>query len=115
MACCAPSGFCVALVSLLVIAAFGGRADAQAILDVSALPTTSQKARTGYEAFLTRHVPRAYALSPNGEWGYSSQQNLSDTKDAAITRALETCNKNVKPDSPVGSTLSILTSSGTER
>jgi hypothetical protein len=85
----------------LSIPASIGRADAQAILDVSALPTTSAKVHAGYKQFLIRHLPRAFALSADGSsWSFSSQTNLSDTREATNARALEACAKAAKPDQP---------------
>ncbi len=86
---------------LLAVHGLPTESAAQAILDVAALPTKSERAKAGYQAFLIRHTPRAFAMTADGGvWGYSSQQNLSDTREAAIARALEGCNKNAKPGQP---------------
>lgn len=74
---------------------------AQAILDVAALPTKSERAKAGYQAFLIRHTPRAFAMTADGAaWAFSSKLNPSDTREGAIARALETCAKNAKADQP---------------
>lgn len=87
--------------AVLALAGLPMEVGAQAILDLSALPTQSERVKAGYQAFLIRHTPRAFAMAADGSaWAYSSQANLSDTREAASARALEGCAKNAKPDQP---------------
>lgn len=101
MPCSRPRVLKLAVFLALALAGLPAESGAQAILDVSALPTKSEKTRASYQAFLIRHTPRAFAMaSDGGAWGYSSLTSLSDTREAASARALEACAKNAKPDQP---------------
>lgn len=66
-----------------------------AIDDVDAVPYLSQNGREGYGRFLERPTPRAFALAPNGAWGYADGFRPSDTSlpTDPIERALRVCAK----------------------
>jgi len=55
--------------------------------DVNAVPYLLEKGRVEYGLYLTRKSPRAFAISSNGSFGWSS--GYSDASD----RALDNCNK----------------------
>ncbi len=57
--------------------------------DVMKLPLTAHSAREKYAAFLKMDLPRAFAIGPRGEFGYSSAAN-------ATTRALALCRQYAK-------------------
>jgi uncharacterized caspase-like protein len=57
------------------------------VQDVSAVPYLKDKGRKGYEEFLTQPLPRAFALAPNGAWGWA--QGGHDPEK----RALDNCNR----------------------
>ena len=54
--------------------------------EVQKVPVKTQEARDKYERFLQLDVPRAYAISPQGEFGYYSAPD-------AVERALSICRK----------------------
>ena len=55
--------------------------------DVSKLPHVRETGRTGYQTYLTKSTPRAFAIAPNGAWGWA------DAGDDPLRRALDTCNR----------------------
>ncbi|MDI4632830.1 hypothetical protein J7U46_07200 [Pelomonas sp. V22] len=57
-----------------------------ALDDESALPIPGPKLREGYEKFLAAKLPRAFAISSVGRWGYA-------TGDDAVSRALAFCQR----------------------
>lgn len=57
---------------------------------VEAVPYLKEKGRGGYAVFLTRDFARAFAIAPNGAWGWASGG------DDPLKRALANCNKNGK-------------------
>lgn len=58
------------------------------LADVNALPYLREKGRDGYATFLEKSVPRAFALSASGAWGWA------EDGDDPGTRALANCQKN---------------------
>jgi hypothetical protein len=58
--------------------------------DVEAIPYLRAGGRDGYRAFLTKSLPRAFALSPTGAWGWA------EMGDDPLERALANCNRNSK-------------------
>jgi len=66
------------------------RTDFARIDDVDAIPHVRDTGREGYRKFLEKPVPRAFAISPTGAWGYAV-----DGDDPAL-RALANCQKNSK-------------------
>jgi hypothetical protein len=66
------------------------RTEFAALDKVDAVPYLKDKGREGYAAFLTRNIPRAFAIAPNGAWGFASGG------DDPLKRALDNCNKNAK-------------------
>jgi serine protease Do len=66
-----------------------------AIDDLDAVPYLSANGRLGYGRFLERPTPRAFALAPNGAWGYADGFKPSDATlpTDPIERALRVCAK----------------------
>ena len=64
--------------------------------DSSVLPAIKDTGRRGYETFLTKPVPRAFALGPKGEWSWANGSTEENT-DPNI-RALNGCAKFAKQD-----------------
>lgn len=60
------------------------------LTDVSKIPYVSDKGRDGFQTFLTKQQPRAFAISPTGAWGWA------EMGDDPLQRALENCNKHSK-------------------
>lgn len=56
------------------------------VADESALPRHAPKLREGYQKFLAAKLPRAFAFSSAGRWGYA-------TGDDAVSRALALCQR----------------------
>lgn len=60
-----------------------------ALLDDEArLPHVRDTGRAGYKTYLGRLAPRAFAIAPNGSWGWA------DGGDDPVQRALSSCNRN---------------------
>ncbi|HVK95367.1 MAG TPA: CocE/NonD family hydrolase [Noviherbaspirillum sp.] len=59
-----------------------------AIDDVEALPYLRGKAREQYRTFLGKSLPRAFAVSPSGAWGWAEEG------DDPVMQALAGCQKN---------------------
>lgn len=55
-----------------------------AIDDISKIPFVGDGGRKGYQGFLDRDLPRAFAISPKGDWAYRGGEN-------AISEALKAC------------------------
>ena len=58
------------------------------ILNADAAPFLSQAGRRDYVRFVQQATPRAFALSPDGSWGWAA---ALDTPDATEARAIEIC------------------------
>ncbi len=61
-----------------------------AIEDAQALPFVRDAGRKGYRAFLDKGVPRAFAISPTGAWGWAAEG------DDPAARAVANCQRNSK-------------------
>ena len=61
-----------------------------AIDDVMKVPFLKETGREGYRAFLTKGLPRAFALSPTGHWGWANEG------DDPTARAIANCQKHSK-------------------
>lgn len=66
------------------------RTDFAALDDDARLPHVKDAARTGYRNYLTRGMPRAFAIAPNGAWGWA------EGGDDPLRRALDFCNRTGK-------------------
>lgn len=66
------------------------RTDFAAVDDEAKLPHVRDTGRAGYKTYLTKMLPRAFALAPNGSWGWGEQG------DDPPKRALDNCNRNGK-------------------
>ena len=55
--------------------------------DESKIPYLKDTGRAGYKTYLTKSIPRAFAIAPNGAWGYA------EGGDDPLQRALANCNK----------------------
>lgn len=63
-------------------------AEPAAVLDTAAVPHLAAEGRADYARFLEQATPRAFALSPNGAWGWAAAQVDIATTEA---RALALC------------------------
>lgn len=61
-----------------------------AVQDLNKVPHLRQTGRDGYRTFLEKTSPRAFALAPNGAWGWANGG------DDPLQRALDNCNRNGK-------------------
>jgi len=66
------------------------KTDFAALNDETKLPNVRDLGRDGYKLFLTKQMPRAFALSPSGAWAWA---NMGDDP---LKRALDTCNRHDK-------------------
>lgn len=57
---------------------------------IDQVPYLKDSGREGYRVFLTKQMPRAFALAPNGAWGWT------EMGDAPLQRALANCQKHAK-------------------
>lgn len=64
--------------------------DFAALADVDQVPYLKTSGREGYQAFLSKQIPRAFAISASGAWGWA---NMGDDP---LERALANCNKYAK-------------------
>ncbi|HEU4850984.1 MAG TPA: CocE/NonD family hydrolase [Telluria sp.] len=55
------------------------------VQDVTAVPYLSAGGRAAYEAYLSKHQPRAFAISPSGAWSWAEEGEDPES------RALATC------------------------
>ncbi len=70
-------------------ARFGER-DPYALLDIAGVPHLRAAGRADYARFLEQATPRAFALSPEGSWGWAA---ALDTPEATEARALAICGR----------------------
>lgn len=56
--------------------------------DPSKLPFVKDSGRAGYVSYLTKTIPRAFAIAPSGAWGWA------EGGDDPLKRATENCNRN---------------------
>lgn len=77
------------VIALGVVMTLPARADLPPLLDPSGLPHLGAEGRADYERFLLQPTPRAFALSPDGAWGWAAA--ISDDPAATEARALENC------------------------
>lgn len=63
------------------------RTDFAALEDEARIPYLRDSGRAGYRNYLTRLVPRAFAIAPNGAWGWG------EGGDDPLRRALFNCNR----------------------
>jgi hypothetical protein len=73
---------------LTTLPIWSGRAADLPILDVGAVPNLKPDGRSSYADFLLMNLPRAFALSPNGWYGWSGGGGTSDEVRA---KALKSC------------------------
>lgn len=64
--------------------------DYASIGDEARLPHVRDTGRTGYKVFLDKEFPRAFAIAPNGSWGWATGG------DDPLRRALNNCNRTGK-------------------
>ena len=55
--------------------------------DETSLPHIKETGRAGYKIYLTKPIPRAFAVSPSGAWGWA------DGGDDPLRRAVDNCNR----------------------
>jgi len=63
------------------------RTDHAPVEDVMRVPHVRDSGRGGYQAFLAKPMPRAFAIAPNGAWGWA------EGGDDPLQRALNNCNR----------------------
>ena len=63
------------------------KTDFAVITDAPPLAFLNENAKNGYKTFLTREVPRAFAVAPTGAWG------MANSGDDPMRRALDNCSK----------------------
>ena len=63
------------------------RSDYAAIDNIDAVPHLRQNGREAYRTFLTKSLPRAFAVGSNGAWSWAEEG------DDPATRALESCQR----------------------
>ncbi len=63
------------------------KTDFAALDDETKLPYVRDTGRNGYKNFLTKQMPRAFAIAPSGAWGWA------EMGDDPLKRALDNCNK----------------------
>ncbi len=68
------------------------RTDFAALGDVAQVPHMRDTGRDGYKLYLTKQLPRAFALAPNGAWGFG------EGGDDPLRRALANCNRHGNGD-----------------
>ena len=66
------------------------KSDFAALQDATKLPHVKDTGRAGYAVYLTKPLPRAFAISPSGAWGWG------DGGDDPLRRAIDSCNRNSK-------------------
>ena len=75
---------------VVALTAMPPKTDFAPMEDESKLPFLRDTGRTGYKSYLTKEIPRAFAIAPNGGWGWANGG------DDPLQRALANCNKNSK-------------------
>lgn len=63
------------------------RTDYAPLDEVMRVPYLRNNGRGGYQAFLAKPTPRAFAIAPNGAWGWA------EGGDDPLQRALDNCNR----------------------
>jgi dienelactone hydrolase len=63
------------------------RSDFAALDDAAKLPHVKDTGRAGYANYLTKILPRAFAIAPSGAWGWA------EGGDDPLRRALDSCNR----------------------
>jgi dienelactone hydrolase len=63
------------------------KTDFAAITEEPKLPFLSASGKAGYKLFLSKEVPRAFAIGPTGGWGWA------EGGDDPLKRALDNCNR----------------------
>ncbi len=61
--------------------------------NAAAVPCKSDACRDGYQTFLTKRTPRAFAMNGNGSWAWAFDG------DDPLKRALDSCHRNTKDNS----------------
>ena len=81
---------CQAILLLATLVGAAEGAEAPAVLDAGRVPHLSTEGRSDYRRFLLQPVPRAFALSADGSWGWAAAIGNSAETDA---RAIENCTR----------------------
>lgn len=63
------------------------KTDYAPVEDETKLPFVRDTGRAGYKVYLSKHMPRAFAIAPNGAWGWA------DGGDDPLRRSLVNCNR----------------------
>lgn len=69
--------------------------DFAAIIDVDAVPYLDERGRQGYREWLTKKLPRAFVIAPDGTWKatWGTPATLGNESPDAMQRALSRCEK----------------------
>ena len=62
------------------------------LADAGKLPYVRETGRAGYAVYLSKPMPRAFAIAPSGVWSWA------DGGDDPMARALDNCNKNIRSE-----------------
>jgi hypothetical protein len=79
------------VIALGLLLAQGARGDVPALLDAGRVPHLAPEGRADYARFLLQPTPRAFALAPNGAWGWAAA--IEDDAAATDARAMENCRR----------------------
>jgi dienelactone hydrolase len=74
----------------VVLMAVPPKTDFAPLDDEAMLPFVKATGRAGYKAYLTKAIPRAFAIAPNGAWGWANGG------DDPLKRSLDSCSRNAK-------------------
>jgi hypothetical protein len=66
----------------------GQKTDYASVDNVEAVPYLKDGGRDAYRTFLTKSLPRAFAVSPGGAWSWA------EDGDDPVAQVLENCQKN---------------------
>jgi hypothetical protein len=60
---------------------------------VDAVPFLKENGRDGYREFLSKPTPRAFAIAPNGAWGFGFRTAPGSRQPDIVGYAMERCNR----------------------
>ncbi len=86
-----------ATAALALNLACAGGSMAQAVLDLSQLPSPTESMKKGYQEFLIGPSPRAFAIG-GSHWAYATARNNDETRAEVNERALSACATNAKSE-----------------
>ncbi len=81
--------WCLALLASAAVPLRAEQAPLPALLDAAAVPHLGPNGRADYQRFLQQPVPRAFAVSTEGAWGWAA--SMADSTAQVAERALANC------------------------